>query len=63
VKNPELFVCFSGDFSTDITLRDLFAAAAMNAYTSTGAVLKHADVAELSYMLADAMLAAREVKP
>ena len=68
--NPELFehiICFEGDpdvappqavphYETDITLRDLFAAAAL----ATVHAIKIEDLAPLCYCIADAMLAERE---
>ena len=71
--NPEVFQAVRESYSpgeehriyeTDVTLRDLFAACAMNGLYASGAVVKHAHtfdkVAHAAYEMADPMLAERE---
>jgi hypothetical protein len=47
-------------YARDMTLRDEFAAKAMQGLM--GAIMSKSEIAEVAYMMADAMLAAREAK-
>ena len=63
-RNPTLFD-LNGDLTTttEVTLRDLFAAAALGGFcVATAPAIDAAKYAHVSYALADAMLAERERK-
>jgi hypothetical protein len=64
-RNPDVFFCVGGDdsrdphYETDVTLRDLFAIAALAGDSSIPGPSAPKLVAEKCYKLADAMLAER----
>ena len=65
MKNPQAFPCDSRDSAdfAGMTLRDYFAAKAMQALLSDGdwrSDMLPKDTAHISYVVADAMLEARE---
>jgi len=59
-KNYQDVVPVATGYSEGMTLRDFFAAKAMQGYVAQGKAYDFADIAKASYRVADAMLKARE---